>query len=90
MLENLNMTKGLVFSQEIMLELTKNGIPREKAYKVVQNHAKATFIKNIDLIELVKKDKFITSKISEKKINNIFNYKRHFKNVNYIFKRVFK
>ena len=90
MLENLNMTKGLVFSQEIMLELTKNGIPREKAYKVVQNHAKATFIKNIDLIELVKKDKFIMSKISEKKINNIFNYKRHFKNVNYIFKRVFK
>ena len=90
MLENLNMTKGLVFSQEIMLELTKNGITREKAYKVVQNHAKATFIKNIDLIELVKKDKFITSKISEKKINNIFNYKRHFKNVNYIFKRVFK
>ena len=90
MLENLNMTKGLVFSQEIMLELTKNGIPREKAYKIVQNHAKTSFVKNIDLIELIKKDKFITSKISEKKINSIFNYKKHFKNVHYIFKRVFK
>jgi len=90
MLENLNMTKGLVFSQEIMLELTKNSTPREKAYKIVQNHAKTSFVKNIDLIELIKKDKFITSKISEKKINSIFNYKKHFKNVNYIFRRVFK
>ena len=90
MLENLNMTKGLVFSQEIMLELTKNGIPREKAYKKVQDHAKKSFVKNIDLIELIKKDKFISSKISEKKINSIFNYKKHFKNVNYIFRRVFK
>jgi len=84
------MTKGLVFSQEIMLELTKIGIPREKAYKIVQNHAKISFVKNIDLIELIKKDKFITSKFSKKKINSIFNYKRHFKNVNYIFRRVFK
>ena len=90
MLENLNMTKGLVFSQEIMLELTKTGIPREKAYKIIQNHAKTSFVKNIDLIELIKKDKFITSKISEKKVNSIFNYKKHFKNVNYIFRRVFK
>ena len=84
------MTKGLVFSQEIMLELTKNGIPREKAYKIVQNHTKTSFVKTIDLLELIKKDKFITSKISEKKINSIFNYKKHFKNVNYIFRRVFK
>jgi len=90
MLENLNITKGLVFSQEIMLELTKNGITREKAYKIIQNHAKTSFAKNMNLIELIKKDKFITSKISEKKINSIFNYSKHFKNVNYIFRRVFK
>jgi adenylosuccinate lyase len=90
MLENLNITKGLVFSQEIMLELTKTGVAREKAYKIVQNHAKASFAKNINLIRLIKKDKVITSKISEKKINSIFNYSKHFSNVNYIFRRVFK
>ena len=56
----------------------------------MQDHAKKSFVKNIDLIELIKKDKFITSKISEKKVNSIFNYKKHFKNVNYIFRRVFK
>ena len=90
MLKNLNVSKGLVFSQEIMLELTKSGIEREKAYKIVQKHSKESYAKNIDLIDLIKKDKFITSKISSKKIDSIFKYSKHFKNVNYIFKRVFK
>jgi len=89
MLSNLNITKGLVFSQELMLELTKSGIPREKAYRIVQKHAKQSFSRNIDLIELIKKDKLINSKISISKMKNIFNYSKHFKYVNYIFRRVF-
>ena len=89
MLSNLNITKGLIFSQEVMLELTKSGIPREKAYRIVQKHAKQSFSRNIDLIELIKKDKLINSKISISKMKNIFNYSKHFKYVNYIFRRVF-
>ena len=73
-----------------MLELTKSGIQREKAYKIVLKHSKESYAKNIDLIDLIKKDKFITSKISSKKIDSTFKYSKHFKNVNYIFKRVFK
>ncbi len=90
MAENLNFTRGLVFSQEVMLELTKSGMSREKAYKIVQNHAKKSLANKINLIELLKKDKNITNKIPEKKIERIFNYNKHFKNVGYIFKRVFK
>ena len=90
MLKNLNLTNGLIFSQEIMLELTKSGVSREKAYRIVQNLAKNSFSKNIKLIELVKKDKLISSKISQKQIDKIFSYSKHFKNINYIFKRVFK
>jgi len=90
MLKNLYITKGLVFSQEIMLDLTKSGVQREKAYKIVQKHSKESYTKNIDLIDLIKKDKTITSKISLKRIDSIFNYSKHFKNVNYIFKRIFK
>jgi len=89
MLSNLNITKGLIFSEEVMLELTKSGIPREKAYRIVQKHAKQSFSRNIDLIELIKKDKLINSKISINKMKNIFNYSKHFKYVNYIFRRVF-
>ena len=90
MLQNLNITKGLVFSQEVMLELTKAGIAREKAYKLVQSHAKKSLASKINFIDLLKKDRLIMSKVSEKKINKIFTYDKHFKNVNYIFKRVFK
>ncbi len=89
MMKNLNITKGLIFSQEMMLELTKTGTSREKAYKILQFHTKESYAKNIDLINLIKKDKFITNKISLKKIDSIFKYSKHFKNVNYIFKRVF-
>jgi len=90
MLENLNFTKGLVFSQEMMLELTKTGMSREKAYRLIQDHAKESFSKNINLKNLIKKDKRITNNISEKKIDKIFTYNKHFKNINYIFRRVFK
>ena len=90
MLNNLNLTKGLIFSQEIMLELAKTGVSREKAYKIVQNLAKTSFNRNLKLIDLVKKDKLISSKISHKQIDKIFSYSKHFKNINYIFKRVFK
>ena len=90
MLENLNITKGLVFSQEIMLELTKSGMVREKAYRLIQGHTKESFAKNINLIEIVKKDKNITDRIPEKKIDKIFSYNNYFKNVNYIFRKVFK
>ena len=90
MLNNLNLTKGLIFSQEIMLELAKTGVSREKSYKIVQNLAKTSLNKNLKLIDLIKKDKLISSKISHKQIDKIFSYSKHFKNINYIFKRVFK
>ena len=90
MLENLNITKGLIFSQELMLELTKTGLSREKAYKIVQNYAKKCFAENLDLFNVIQSDKYIMSKIPTKKLKKIFSYSKHFKNVNLIFKRVFK
>ena len=90
MLKNLNLTKGLIFSQELMLELTKSGLSREKSYKMVQNYAKKCFAEDIDLISIIIKDKFIMSKISPKKLRSIFSYSKHFKNVNLIYRRVFR
>ena len=90
MIKNLNLTNGVVFSQEVMLELTKVGFTREKAYRIVQKHAKVSISKNINLIDLLKKDRLIYSKIPNKKMDSIFKYSKHLKNINYIFKRVFK
>tara|TARA_B100000579_G_scaffold373677_1_gene337439 strand:+ start:1159 stop:2451 length:1293 start_codon:yes stop_codon:yes gene_type:complete len=89
MQKNLNLTKGIIFSQELMLELTKSGISREKSYMLVQKHALSSYSRNISLKEIIKKDKLISNKLSEKQIDKIFNYSKHFKNINYIFKRVF-
>ena len=90
MLENLNLTKGLIFSQELMLELTKTGLSREKSYKMVQTYAKKCFAENLNLFEVIQSDKYIMSKISPKKLRTIFSYAKHFKNINLIFRRVFK
>ena len=90
MLENLNLTKGLIFSQEIMLELTKSGLSREKSYKIIQSHAKKCFSDNLNLKDVISSDKFIMSKISSRKLESIFSYSKHFKNINLIFRRVFK
>ena len=80
MIKNLNLTRGLVFSQEVMLELTKSGFKLEKKridwFSLMQ---KASFAKNTNLLTLLKSDKSITSKISEKKLNKIFTYDKHFK-----------
>ena len=90
MLNNLNITKGTIFSQELMLELTKSGLTREKSYRLVQAHAKKCIADNLNLLDVVMSDKNITSRISSKKMKKIFDYSSHFKNVNLIFNRVFK
>tara|TARA_B100001027_G_scaffold159069_1_gene112241 strand:+ start:968 stop:2260 length:1293 start_codon:yes stop_codon:yes gene_type:complete len=90
MLQNLNITKGLIFSQELMLELTKTGLSRENSYKMVQNYAKKCFVENLDLFKIIQSDKYIMKNISQKKLKSIFSYSKHFKNINLIFRRVFK
>ncbi len=90
MLKNLNITKGLIFSQELMLELTKTGLSREKSYKMVQSYAKKCFAENLDLFKTIQSDRYIMNNISQKKLKSIFSYSKHFKNVNLIFRRVFK
>ena len=90
MLQNLNLTKGLIFSQELMLELTKTGLSREKSYRMIQNYAKKCFAEDLDLYSVIQTDKYIMGKISPKKLQSIFSYAKHFKNVNLIFRRVFR
>ena len=93
MLKNLNQFGGLVFSQRLLLILTQKDISREDSYKVVQKNAMLAWEsygtdKPLIFEELVKKDKFITSTLTKKEIEDIFDLKYHIKNVDNIFKRV--
>ena len=89
MKKNLNSTKGLIFSQEVMLELTKKGMKREMAYRIIQKNALKSFDENKDFLELLIVDQKILKIIPEKKLRKIFVFKKHFKNINHIFKRLY-
>ena len=90
MLDNLNITKGLIFSQKVMIELTKRGFSREKAYALVQKNAQNAWKKNISFYESLYKDSLINKKISNKDLMKMFDIKYHTKRINIIYKRVFK
>jgi len=90
MLENLNITKGLIFSQRVMLELTKHGFSREKAYALVQKNAQNSWRKNISFYESLMKDSLINKKISNKDLIKMFDLNYHTKKIDLIFKRIFK
>ena len=87
-LENLNKTRGLVFSQKVLLKLVEKGATREDAYKMVQTPAmKVWQDKSTNLeAELLKFDD-IKKYLSEDDIKEIFNTSGMVKNVDYIFAR---
>ena len=89
MLKNLNLTKGLIFSQRVMLELTKKGFSREYSYKVVQKHSTNALKKNISLLDSLKNDKKICGYFDNKKLEKIFDLNYHTKKIGLIFNRVF-
>jgi len=90
MLKNLNITKGLIFSQRVMIELTKHGFSRENAYVLVQKNAQKSWSKNISFYESLSKDSLINKKISNKDLTKMFDINYHTKRINVIYKRVFK
>ena len=89
MLKNLNITNGLIFSQRIMLELTKHGFSKEKAYTIVQKNAHNSWKKNITFYQSLMNDSLINKKISNKDLTKMFDLDYHTKRINFIFKRVF-
>ena len=90
MMRNLKKTEGLIFSQSVLLALVDKGITREEAYKLVQKNAMQSWTKGKDFLTLLKKDKKIGALLKKNEIEKIFNLKVQFKNVDIIFKRIFK
>jgi adenylosuccinate lyase len=89
MLKNLNLTRGLVFSGQLLLALTQKGVSREDAYVFAQRNAMRVWDENLDYKELVIKDADISSHLSEEEIARVFDVKHYLRNVDKVFKRVF-
>jgi adenylosuccinate lyase len=90
MLENLQITKGLVFSGQLLLALTQKGVSRETAYEWVQRNAMKVWDENKDFQDLVTKDADISSHLSSQEIDDVFRLESYLRNIDTIFERVFK
>ena len=89
MLKNLNLTRGLVFSGQLLLALTQKGVSREDAYVYAQRNAMKVWDEGADFKELVLADKDITNKLSAEEIERVFSYEHYLRNVGKVFERVF-
>jgi len=90
MQKNLDKLGGLVFSQRVLLSLIEDAkISREDAYKIVQNNAMKVWQEGADFLTLLKSDTEVKGKISDKKLEELFDNSYHTKNIDKIFAKVF-
>ncbi|HEY6765727.1 MAG TPA: adenylosuccinate lyase [Candidatus Sulfotelmatobacter sp.] len=87
---NLESTRGLIFSGQLLLDLVEHGVSREDAYRLVQGHAMRAWREGLDFQREVLADKEITGRVPRKKIEYAFDLNRQLKNVDKIFARVFE
>ncbi len=89
MKKNLNMLKGLIFSQQVLLKLTQKGVSREEAYKIVQRRAMEVWQGKGTFKERLLEDEDLPKYMSREEIEEIFDINYHLKHVDTIFQRVF-
>ncbi|MDP6141960.1 MAG: adenylosuccinate lyase [Dehalococcoidales bacterium] len=88
MRKNLELTKGLVFSQRVMLALIDKGLNRQGAYKLVQRIAMKAWKTNRNFFNLLKADKEVTAILPQSQLEPLFNYQYYLRYVDEIFKRL--
>lgn len=88
MMENMNLTYGLIYSQRVMLKLINKGLTREQAYDLVQPLTAKSWDEEKQFRPLVEKDPIINTHLSSSEIDEAFDYHYHLRYVDEIFKRV--
>ncbi len=89
MLTNLQMTKGVIFSQMVLLKLIEQGISREGAYAIVQRNAMRSWQEGAEFRELLLKDDEVVAKLKPDELSAAFKVENFLTHVDFIFKRVF-
>ncbi len=89
MLENLGATRGLIFSGQLLLALTRAGAARESAYEWVQRNAMRAWDEGADFRALVTEDSDIIEKLSREEVERVFSLDTYLRNVDAVFARVF-
>ncbi|RLA78581.1 MAG: adenylosuccinate lyase [Deltaproteobacteria bacterium] len=87
---NLELSKGLIFSQALMLALVRKGLSRQRAYQLVQRNAMRAWEEGRDFRDLIEGDEEIGKYLDAEEIEEAFSLKRHLQHVNFLFRRVFE
>jgi adenylosuccinate lyase len=90
MRENLERSRGVVFSGTVLLELARRGVSREQAYEWVQRNAMRSFHEKLDFKSLLAADPDVTKVLSPAEIDRAFDLKDQLQHVDHIFNRVFQ
>jgi adenylosuccinate lyase len=88
MLRNVELTRGVIFSQRVLLALIDKGLKREEAYKLVQENAMKAWETNKSFRSLLEADRRITTRLSELELRPLFDYNYYLKYVDDIFERL--
>jgi adenylosuccinate lyase len=89
MAKNLNLTRGLVFSQGLLLALVKKGLERDAAYRLVQGPAMQVWEEGGEFAQRAQADPEIARHLTPEELEEVFDLKRYFRHVPTIFARVF-
>jgi len=89
MMRNLEATHGLIFSGQLLQDLVEKGMPRDDAYKVVQENAMTAWEREASFRERVASDSRITKYLDTKELEHTFDLQRQLRQVDAIFDRVF-
>lgn len=88
MKRNIRLTKGLIFSQRVMLALIDKGLSRQKAYELVQRNAMKAWQGNKNFLSLLKADPEVTATLPPEELEPLFDYQYYLRYVDEIFKRL--
>jgi adenylosuccinate lyase len=86
---NLEKMGGLIFSESILLHLTKKGLSREEAYAVVQRNAMRVWERGDDFKTLLSQDDAVKGRMDQKELDALFDVQTHLKYIDHTFRRVF-
>ncbi len=89
MIENINLTRGVIYSQRIMLKLIEKGLDKETAYKLSQSKAFESWNNKLDYKTILLNDETVRKYMSKEELDECFNYTYFIRNVDKIFNRVF-
>ncbi|MGF1477014.1 MAG: adenylosuccinate lyase [Geminicoccaceae bacterium] len=87
MLENVEKTHGLVFSQRVLLAITGAGVPRQEAYGIVQAHAMEAWHKGVPFLDLLMADKRVTKLLEVEALKALFDLSYHTRHVDELLER---